>query len=252
MVVVLIGVTAFFILNKESTHDDQAKHAHHDTQESQDHLGDTVDVDGPAAKKVSNAKESEVSKVSKVSKEKFIPQNKEEQSLHQAHETIAKVFANKENPEVFINFLKENELAPEQSVNSNEYTGTMVMIRSGKGLPGTRYFHAQYMGDDPQNTFLQHLSFQYKPGKDSLARAVNSAEASFDLKDKKSYRNGEFITYNIGEEGTHQLSIEKAKLENLKNDPYNAYTKEDEGVIITRIELKIHDDQDSEGHSHVE
>ncbi|MAF77993.1 MAG: hypothetical protein CME63_11430 [Halobacteriovoraceae bacterium] len=253
LISIILGGTIFWFLGSDSNLDqanqNQDRHGHQDNHhhdKDEDHKDVDAKKEKMASSKSSNESQNKISAPEKgtIEKKEFIPQNKDEEALLRLNQTVAKVFENKEDPREFISFLEENELAPEQSVSSNEYTGTMIMIRSGKGLPGTRYYHAQYMGDNPDSTFLQHLSYQYRPGPDSLPRSIQAAEATYNVQNKKVYRDGNFITYDIGEEGTHQLSIEKAKYENLKDDPYNAYTPEDDGVVITRIELKIHDDNE--------
>ena len=250
-VVVILGATAFFLSNRKDDHSHDEELQVTSSSMEANTPSDLSNVDSKA-NKTPDRTEEELSPgvVGKIEKTQFKPQNKEEESLHQFNEQLAVIYENKNDPDQLIEYFKSEELAPEMSVESNEYTGTMKMIRTGKSLPGTRYYHAQYMGDDPDNTFLQHISFEYKPGDNSMQRAIESAESSFDLSNKKIHRNGDFITYDIGEEGTHELSIEKASYESLKDDPYNAYTESDDGTVITRIEMKVHDSH-SEGDGHV-
>ncbi len=252
--VVLLGVTAFFLLkdNIEPSKDTDASSA--------DQVSTTEQESSPAKKTPhgntsSSAGETpialSVAVDGEIKKTPFIPENREEESMHKMNQKLQQVFENKTEPRELITFFEEENLAPEMSVNSNEYTGTMMMIRTEKSMPGARYFHAQYMGDDPEHTFLQHFSYQFKPGPKSLERAIMSAEGTFPLANKKIHRDGDFITYDIGDDGKYELSIEKANWESLKDDPYNAHTKEDVGTIITRIELKIHD-EDEDHSDHVE
>ncbi len=250
-VVVILGSTAFFLSKKK---DNPSHKKEHSKASLPVKLNDSK-VKSSDKAIPSKSEQASMEKISpgvsgEINKTVFKPQNKEEVSLHQFNEQLAVVYENKDDPDQLIEYFKKENLAPEMSVESNEYTGTMKMIRTGKSLPGTRYYHAQYMGDDPDNTFLQHISFEYKPGENSMQRAIESAESSYDLSNKKIHRDGDFITYDIGEEGTHELSIEKASYESLKDDPFNAYTESDDGTVITRIEMKVHDSS-SEGDGHV-
>lgn len=185
----------------------------------------------------------------KIEKKDFIPQSQAEESMQKINTKLNEIFTNRESPQALVDYFEEEKLQPEMSKTSNEYTGTMMMIRTQKSIPGVRYFHAQYMGDDPEHTFLQHFSYEFRPSSNSMERSIQSAEGTFSLSNKKIYREGDFITYDIGEDGQYELSIEKADWESLKNDPYNAHSKDDVGTVITRIELKIHDKED---HDHIE
>ena len=251
-VVVILGSTAYFLSNKK---DNSFLNEEHSKVSLPVKLNDSkfnsTDKAIPTQTQQASVEELSPGVNGEINKTQFKPQNKEEVSLHQFNEQLAVVYENKDDPDQLIEYFKSENLAPEMSVESNEYTGTMKMIRTGKSLPGTRYYHAQYMGDDPDNTFLQHISFEYKPGENSMQRAIESAESSYDLSNKKIHRDGDFITYDIGEEGTHELSIEKASFETLKDDPFNAYTESDDGTVITRIEMKVHDsNSEDDGHIH--
>lgn len=251
-VVVILGSTAFFLSKKEDSSSYNNEEIHHNKMPNK--LNKSKDQSRAEAIE-KNKQHKEAEKLSpgmtgEINKTQFKPQNKEEISLHQFNEQLAVIYENKDDPDQLIEYFKSESLAPEMSVESNEYTGTMKMIRTAKSLPGTRYYHAQYMGDDPDNTFLQHISFEFKPGDNSMQRAIESAESSYALSNKRIFRNGDFITYDIGDEGTHELSIEKASYESLKDDPFNAYTQKDDGTVITRIEMKVHD-SNSEGDGHV-
>jgi hypothetical protein len=186
-----------------------------------------------------------------IEKKEFVPKNEEEASLHKINVKFVEVFNKREDPKELLTFFEEQNLAPEMMVDENKYTGSMLMIRTKNTLPGTRYYHAQYMGDTKENTALQHLSYEFRPGEKSLETQIQAVEATYPVSNKKVFRDGDFITYDLGEDGLYELSIEKTKWENLKDHPFNAYTKEDIGTIVTRIELKIHN-EGSEEDNHIE
>jgi len=182
----------------------------------------------------------------KIKKTGFTPQNQAEAGLQKINNKLNEIFSNRESPQELVRYFEQEKLQPEMSERSNEYTGTMIMIRTQRSIPGVRYLHAQYMGDDSEHTFLQHFSYEFRPSSNAVERATQSAEETYSLRNKKVYRDGEFITYDIGDNGEYELSIEKANWESLENDPYNAHAKGDVGAITTRIELKLHDDGDND------
>jgi len=235
--VVLLGVTAFF-LSKSSTESPQGTDEKPSvsrgkpmTREKSTSSSEPVVVPTPVS----------TARVGKIEKDPFVPRDKAEEGLQRINNKLNEIFTNKESPQELVHYFEEEKLEPEMSQTSNEYTGTMMMIRTQKSIPGVRYFHAQYMGDDPEHTFLQHFSYEFRPSPNSMERATQSAEGTFKLSNKRIHRDGDFITYDIGEEGQYELSIEKADWESLKDDPYNAHSKEDVGTVITRIELKVHE-----------
>ncbi len=248
--VVLLGATAFFLLRDTKTVNIETSHSQHESHEHDSDDISTVDIEKSDSHSHSPVQLNKAVD-GKIEKAKFTAESPEEENMHKINLKLKEVFNQRENPQELITFFEEEKLAPEMSVDTNESTGTMKMIRTRKSMPGARYFHAQYMGDDPEHTFLQHFSYEYIPGPNSLQKVIQSAEGTFPLANKKIHRDGDFITYDIGDDGQYELSIEKATWESLKDDPYNAHTKEDIGTIITRIELKIHDDGDDHS-THIE
>ncbi len=254
-IAVLLGAAIFFVLKKNQTEQVQldSKDDPVAVTKENSEVPSSSTPSAPSIDKKIDIEALSVGVAGTIKKEVFVPENKEEESLHRINQQLAKVFEHKDRPSELISFFEQQQLSPEMMEDSNEYTGTMLMIRTKKGLPGTRYYHAQYMGDNKDNTLLQHMSYEFKPGPNSMARAIQSAESTYQLSNKKIHRDGDFITYDIGTEGTHELSIEKANWESLKNDPFNAHSKEDVGTVITRIELKVHSDDESDPtHQHVD
>jgi hypothetical protein len=130
-------------------------------------------------------------------------------------------------------------LAPKIAKDSNEYTGTMAVIRTGNTLPGTRYFHAQYFSDENGENHLQHMSFEFRPGPDAFNQAIKKVRQRFSLPEKPNYQKGDFVSWNL--DNGYIVWVKKMGAEDLKDDPFNAYTIEDTGTIRVAMEIEIHD-----------
>jgi len=124
------------------------------------------------------------------------------------------------------------------SRDKNKFTGEMVVVRTNNTLPGTRYFHAQVFKDENNNDFIQHMSFEYRPGDKAFAEVVASIKKEFNLSDNATVQKDGFYSWNT--DSGHVIWIKRLQAEDLKNDPFNAYTKADVGTIRVAVELEIH------------
>jgi hypothetical protein len=138
-----------------------------------------------------------------------------------------------------INELKDKNLRPQNRRDENPYTGSLNIVRTQNILPGTRYFHAQFFSNDDGSEFLQHLSFEFAPGEQSLeavVRAVAYGKDDLELtQDRENFRSwrtddGYIIWAKV---------LEASDLEGV--DPFNAYKPSDIGIIRVAKELDIHD-----------
>jgi hypothetical protein len=165
-----------------------------------------------------------------------IPTN-EKESLN-AYSTIMRDFSNtKKSKEELIIILNKLKLQVIQKYDSNEDTGSMSIIRTQKTLPGTRYFHAQYFGDDQGQT-LQHLSFELKPGPNAMEAAKSALIKKFSLSQKPTMDKKGFTSWH--QSSGYTLSIKQLTSEDLKDDLFNAYVASDIGTIRVSMELEIH------------
>lgn len=125
--------------------------------------------------------------------------------------------------------------------DSNPSTGTLYILRTEAPLKGTRYFHAQYFSDEHQKPFLQHMSFEIPPGKDSLRQAANALKKSFPgLGDPEMQKEG-FIMWKW--KGGYNVWALRLTKDHLIDDPYNAYSPSDEGTVRVAMELDVpHED----------
>lgn len=144
--------------------------------------------------------------------------------------------------------LKQTGQNPTVTRDGNPATGDMFIVRTQNPLPGTRYFHAQYFTDENKNRFVQHMSFEFKPGPTSMNDAVQTAMQSFSLGQPKD-RKADFAQWDLDED--YILWIKQKSAADLKDDPFKAYDpKTDIGTVQITIELKIHEDEEHSGHAH--
>lgn len=141
-----------------------------------------------------------------------------------------------------VQYLDSSRQQPLVTHNSNPDSGDMVIVRTKSPLPGTRYFHAQYFSDENNNSFVQHMSFEFKPGPTAMNDAVSAVEKAFPDLPSPKIQNGNFVQWDVP--GGYVLWIKKMQSNDLQDDPFNAYTDEDVGTVRVAMELEIHGDED--------
>lgn len=138
----------------------------------------------------------------------------------------------------FLELIKTTGLVPVATTNKNPDTGSMTTVRTSNTLPGTRYFHAQFFGEDTLKDFPQHISFEIRPSTSSMAVAIKMIEQNFkgDLKREES-REG----YNRWSTGECQIIwSKKLTLEDIEDSPINPREKSDVGTVWVAVEHDIH------------
>jgi uncharacterized Rmd1/YagE family protein len=143
-----------------------------------------------------------------------------------------------------IDYLKRNGEQPFVARDTNPYTGEMIIVRTKAPLPGTRYFHAQYFTSENGQPTPQHMSFEYKPGPTALNDAAAAVEKAFTNLPRPSITRPDFIQWNLDQD--HIVWIKRMGTEDLRDDPFNAYTAADSGTVRVAIELEIHDKEESQ------
>lgn len=139
-------------------------------------------------------------------------------------------------------------LTPVVAKNSNESTGSMYTVRTKNSLPGARYFHAQLFTDENGKQFVQHMSFEYRPGENAFAEGVATAIREFGLSESPAIKKDGFYSWNTND--GYVIWVKKMSEEDIKDDPFNAYSKKDIGTIRIAKEIEIHG-QGEEDHDHV-
>jgi len=119
----------------------------------------------------------------------------------------------------------------------NEYTGEMIFVRTKHPLPGTRYFHAQYFVEEDGRSFPQHMSFEFPPGPHALEQAVAAVHAAFPGLGEPRQDSPDFLQWSLGH--GYVLWIQRLQAEDLKHNPFNAYTEADLGSLRLAVELEV-------------
>ena len=170
----------------------------------------------------------------------FVAQNKDEESLSLMTQILKDSLPLEKESQDLVRELEKNQLSPELARDTNPYTGDMMIVRTKRNLPGTRYFHAQYFVGEDGKEFLQHMSFEFKGGAGAFDRAISAAQTLANLGTPVK-KTKDFVQWNISE--NREVWIKVMGEKDLIDDPYNAYTKADIGTIRLAVEKKIHDDQ---------
>lgn len=144
--------------------------------------------------------------------------------------------------------LERMGLEPVDNKQANPYTGESHIIRTNKTLPGTRYFHAQIKGS-AGNEFLQHMSFEIKPGPNAFKNGVELIKKQFKISGKPKIESDELMAWPV--ENGYIAWVKKLSKEDLEDNPFNAYTQNDVGTIRIAIEYDIHpEDDEHRDHDH--
>ncbi len=134
-------------------------------------------------------------------------------------------------------FLQNERQEPLVAHDNNPFTGEMAIVRTRKPLPGTRYFHAQYFSDEAGVGFVQHMSFEFKPGPTAMNEAISAVQDAFHLSSPESARDG-YAKWKLDDQRI--LWIKRLEGDELRDDPFNAYGPGDNGTIRVAIEVEIH------------
>lgn len=111
------------------------------------------------------------------------------------------------------------------------------LVRTSNPPVGTRYLHAQFMGSKYKG-FLQHFSFQFRPGDDAFELAVEAVKKAFGNLPAPRIQENDFISWRVNR--AYNVWIKKLTWEDLVDHPYNAHTQEDVGAIQVAVELEVH------------
>lgn len=167
-------------------------------------------------------------------------------SLNAMSTVLVDALRGKKNLEQIVQHLKISGQAPVVTRESNKATGEMTIVRTENPLPGTRYFHAQYFTDENNQRFVQHMSFEFKPGPHAMNDAVRAAIQSFSL-GAPTERTDDFVKWDL--EDNYILWIKRKSARDLQNDPFKAYDiKKDNGTVQMALEQEIHGSEGDEHH----
>lgn len=139
-------------------------------------------------------------------------------------------------PHELVNRLMQLGYHPLVSRDSNEYTGSMVIVRTKNALPGTRYFHAQFFSDESGEYYPQYVSFEFRPSQ-SMDEVVQSLENSFGRLGRPTTNDGTWMTWKLPNDYT--LWIKRLDKQDLAGDPFNAYAPQDLNTLKVAIEKDV-------------
>lgn len=122
--------------------------------------------------------------------------------------------------------------------DNNPDSGEMIIVRTKSPLPGTRYFHAQYFTDEGGDRFVQHMSFEFKPGPDAMAAAVATVERNFPNLSRPVVQREDYVKWTL--DNNYIVWVKKMASRDLQDDPFNSYAASDDGTIRVAVELEIH------------
>ncbi|RZA01514.1 MAG: hypothetical protein EOP11_17395 [Proteobacteria bacterium] len=125
--------------------------------------------------------------------------------------------------------LKAAKLNPVIARDSNKDTGELAMVRTEDALPGTRYFHAQVFENGQGQSHAQHLSFEIRPGKDSMEVATSLIKQTFRDLGTPLMQRDDYVMWR-NREG-RIVSAKRMGLEDLRDNYFNAHSPEDIGTI---------------------
>lgn len=131
------------------------------------------------------------------------------------------------NPRALFDALGRAGLKPVAAKDANEFTGTMWTVRTDNALPGTRYFHAQLFGED--STHMQHISFEIRPGKDSMSTALEIVRQANPGLGDPEIENADFVLWKKSD--GRVISVKKLNAEEMRGNRFNAHSPDDVGTI---------------------
>lgn len=146
------------------------------------------------------------------------------------------------NPELLVKEFNKAGMQAVMAKDFNQYTGKMIVVRCNNPPEGTRCCHAQYFEDENKKSFLQHMSFEVKPGKGAMEQVVTSLETALKPLNlgklgKPVSKTEDKVHWDLGEEYTATVMRLKSS-DDLKNDPFCAHDPEtDRGSYKVMVEM---------------
>jgi hypothetical protein len=125
--------------------------------------------------------------------------------------------------------LKAAKLKPVIARDANKDTGELALVRTEDALPGTRYFHAQVFEDGKGMSHAQHLSFEIRPGKDSMEVATSLIKQNFRDLGTPLMQKDDYVMWR-NRDG-RIVSARRLDAEALRDNYFNAHSAEDVGTI---------------------
>ena len=164
--------------------------------------------------------------------------DKELRGLEDMSRTLSEYTQGQRSYADLLSYREKSHQEPVVAKDSNPATGDMMVVRTKSPLPGTRYFHAQYFNDENGVPFPQHMSFEFRPGVQSMAEAIAYVQRTFSGLKSPVIQKDDFIKWDL--DGDYVVWIKKMAAQDLRDDPFNAYTSSDVGTVRVAVEQDIH------------
>lgn len=135
-------------------------------------------------------------------------------------------------------YLTQSEQSPFMVQDAEVGLDGLIIVRTQKPFTGTRYFHAQYFYNENRAPYLQHMSFEFRPGSDSMQRAVEAISSHTERVGEPYMRTDDFVAWRL--EPPLQIYVKRLDCMDLEFHPYNAYSQRDIGTIKIAVEIDPH------------
>jgi len=156
-------------------------------------------------------------------------------SLKQMTEILAAFTVQERKLSDLMEALKKAQQEPFQVRDSNQHTGEMIIVRTKSPPQGTRYFHAQYFTDENQQSFAQHMSFEFRPSPEAMDQAIEMVQETFPDLGAPMEETRDFIQWELPH--GYVVWVKRLNHEDITNSPFNSYNQGDIGSIRVAIEL---------------
>jgi hypothetical protein len=184
-------------------------------------------------------------KTDKVSSLPAAKRDQKKLSSAEAPVEIAKMMKNllqkKLSMNSFVKALQSNGLQVVVSFDRQKGLDDLSIVRAQNSLPGVRYIHAQFSGDNRQKQHrLRNFSFETPKGPNALTDAAGAMKSVFQIseRDRLVDFDNRMIVYKVGE---YLCYVSELNSDFMINHPFNAYDLEnDVGVIRWACDQDIH------------
>lgn len=232
---ILFALGAFFML--------QGKKHSISTEEGHQHDSRTLSRSsgkvGNSSKLVVTEKKSFLVKEDQRGQVQQIELSKEQESLVRLTKIFERFAGTQRNENEFVKELVSLGLKPIVARDRQDLIEDLTIIRPENTLPGVRYIHGQFDGDETQE--LQHVSFEIKKGPRAFEQGMNLVRESMGLGERLKDTDPKMAIFKMD---GYVVWLKEMTWEDMMHDPFNAYTKADVGNIRVAIERDIHDHMD--------
>lgn len=177
----------------------------------------------------------------------FKKRKPEIRSLHIMTNLLAQALQPGFSREDVVRTLRQNNQDPKVTTDNNGVTGEMTVIRTANPYAGLRYFHAQYFSNGDGTQFIQHMSFEFRPGTQAMSEAIESVKKNFPGLGKPLYSEVNTVRWALAD--GYMIEVTRLDAEDIRqDDPYNTYDAADVGTIWIALQLDEteHEDDDVE------